>query len=176
MHKLFIPKRVKEVKKILKEENQSDLGRFEGVYRCYHGSFKIMYIKSSAVNYFKMSLYILGLIDKCQMSFSAYDDPKHPLRMENLLDKYVIKDTLTYNIATDLLNCHFPKSKGWVHIYDQIIPYCGFYYFFKTVLESLIKYAEEKTGDEHGLMDFFEGTARYFIRSLKTEDTNEENK
>lgn len=163
MHKLFIPKRVREIKKELKRHDASDFGHFEGVYRCYHGSFKIEYIRGYAINFLRMSLYILGLINYYESGENS-----------NIKDikKCLFKNTTTYNILQKMIKNNLPQSRGWIPIHNHIIPYCGYYHFFKTILESLIKYAETRTGDEpyRRMINYYEGVSEYFIGHLRRKD------
>ena len=75
-----------------------------------------------------------------------------------------------------MISNDFMKKKVWYNIDQHIIPYFGYYCFFRTLLECLIQYAKERTGNEpYGrLIDYFEGAAEYFLADVKPEMSQKE--
>jgi hypothetical protein len=164
MHKLFDPERVKEVEDFLKFNNDDDDG-IEGIYRCYHRSYKIDWLRYDALKYFNFCLYILGLID-LNIRRTNWDK-----LVKNV--KFAKKGTLTRQILDEMVKDELDwgvyEKGGWVPTDPFVIRYCGYYYFFKTVLECLIKYAKERTGEESffRMIEYWEGVAEYFLMDIK---------
>mgnify|MGYP000175393402 CR=1 FL=1 len=162
MHRLFNAKRVKEVEEFFKEIYEKDV---EGVYRCYHGSFKIDWLRYDALKFYNLCLYILGLV-KFNIRLTSWD-----ALVKNI--RYAREGTLTRKILDDLVKDEldwdsFYKRGKLVETDPFVVRYCGYYYFFRTVLECLIKYAKERTGKENyfRMIDYWEGIAEYFIQDI----------
>ena len=168
MHKFFVSTRVEWAKRYLKDyDNDHDL--FERVYRSYHGSYKIIWARFDAIYFLYLSLYILGLVDKTESDEEKLIEVIKPCLGEVAKKGKWPPTTLTRKIFDEIIENDFMKAKKvWYHIDKHIIPYLGYLTFFKTILECLIKYAYERTGDEpYGRMiDYFEGSAEYFLGDL----------
>jgi hypothetical protein len=164
MHKLFNAKRVREVEQYL-EEDRSSGNSIEGVYRCYHGSFKIDWLRYDALKYFNFCLYILGLVN-LNVRRTDWEE-----LVKNI--KFAKKGTFARQILDELVK----DELDWDSYYKQgkpidtdpfVVRYCGYYYFFKTVLECLIRYAKERTGKENffRMVEYWEGVAEYFLMDI----------
>jgi len=160
LKKLFKKNRIKSALKLVGELNESDWMHYEGVYRCYHGSYKIYHMKELAAHCLFMSLRMLNLIE------FADDFSIEPRKLK----RYIKKDTMTWWILDKMRKDNLPKSRTWINIEKQMIPYCGYFHFFKTILESLLICSIRKDRNmktkECGFMPFDEGVVRYFIGDL----------
>lgn len=158
-----LDKRVKIVESWL-EENDT---HFEGVYRAYHGSFKIHWLKFEALAFLNVCLYLLGLV---KLDFKYWRESE---LVENT-KKYIRKNTLVHKILEEAINNELPFNElrdgkiRWINIDPFIVPYCGYYMFFRTTLECLIKYLKEKRFKlpYYRCIEPWEGVAEYFIWSL----------
>jgi|GEM_PF-3908371 len=162
MHKLFSRKRVKEVEQLFEEIYKNDV---EGVYRCCHGSFKIDWLRYDALKFYNLCLYILGLV-KFDIRSTNWS-----ILVKNI--EYARKGTLTRKILDELVKDeldwdNFYKHHKYINTDSFVVRYCGYYYFFRTILECLMRYAKERTGKEDyfRMIDYWEGIAEYFIQDI----------
>ena len=161
MERCFINARVKVVKKELKTMAARDRDCFEGVYRSYHHSYKIKYMKEDAFKFLYMALYITGLVD------TNYHDLKESYDIEKEISKHVkSKSYLGYmfrRLRTDKL-----KKSVCIPTEAPAVRFCGYYYFFKTTLEALIACSKDTSyGTDKGIISYYEGITNYFVRSTK---------
>jgi len=161
----FIKKRIKEAKKYIRNYDSNDFEVFQNIYRAYHHSYKICYIRSTALKFLFYCLYIIGYIDKNE---------------GNTLDclvKHIRRQSFTWYIIDKIIrNDVLAKQKGYnIETSKFVLPYLGGVLFFKTILKSLIKYSDAcNYVKKKGFIDFYEGNARYFLDDLKERKTKDE--
>ena len=173
MHKLFDPKRLKAMDKERKEHGFYD-EESDFIYRSYHRSFKIMSIRFYALYWLNACLYILGLTN----SISRSED-----ELVKQITPHIRKDTFTWQIFDKIVNDEFmsiqkkeAESQGkkvmWYKTDPWVIPYLGYYSFFRIMYNCLYKYAKTRTGKEPyaRMISEYEGAAEYFIHDLAEKD------
>jgi len=176
-------KKINEIQDFIMHEEESQWELDDHIYRSYHRSFKISHIRFNAVRYLYICLYLVGKIDKidwkdwdydkmvveCKKHIEAPRYVKYSVNAKKILKAAggMTSASLTYKIFDELLKNDLPETKeGWVPTDGHVVPYLGYFCFFKGVLSCLLRWIKSQKVPI-GFIDTFEGVSHYFIDSIK---------
>ena len=125
------------------------------------------------MRYLYLSLYLLDKVKK--VNWQSWDW----VSMEKECKKYLItptkvdgdleNETLVYTIFNQMVVDGLPRTGGWIETTPHVIPYLGYFTFFKGILKSIIKYGDENK-EKGSFIDTWEGVVEYFIGCIKYKD------
>ena len=162
-------KRIKEIDDLIKAEEESGWELDDHIYRSYHYSYKVAHTRFDALKYLYLTLYLIGKVKKvdwhswiwenmvkeCQKHIT---EPKKGNELES-------SPSLTYKIFNEMINNDLPKGKGWIPTENHVVPYMGYFCFFKGILKCFLRWI--KSGKTpRGFIDTWEGVCTYFISHL----------
>jgi len=173
--------KIKEIEDYIKEQEMSQWELDDHIYRAYHHSYKIDYARFHALVYLYLTLYLIGkvkqidwqhwdwykMIKECKKHIRA---PKY-IKFNKKTSKYlnmrgdIQKQTLTYKIFIEMIDNKLPNSTGWIPTENHVIPYLGYFCFFKGVLECMLRWIKSDKVPV-GFIDTWEGVSTYFLSHI----------
>ena len=156
--------------------NSSEI--FEYVYRCYHDSYKVVYMQSCISNFKNMIVYLF--CKKVKANFLKEEKVSKVIGFPNpieeiKLDSIFIKDSLTYKYVNDIISCKPNKSTGWEDWTGSHLTLMGgvFWSLISSIsLLGMLQRYIKKDYKRPQLITYPDGVANYILYDINYEGLN----
>ena len=159
------------------EESNRDI--FESIYRGYHHSFKVTYMKGNVSNFRDMIVYLFCkridkrfLLRKKFNNLLGFPCPIEDIKLEDVFHK----DSLTYKYINDVLNCkEKDPEEYWQDWTENHLTLMGGVYWSMVSSISLLgmlgRYIKKEYRQPQ-LISYTDGVANYILGDINYEELN----